>query len=84
MGQHRNDGIDGPYMSVVVIVVIDTLAVHRVARRMGVHVEKMRVDLTRKSVTRMSGIDMFVLKRREKKREQQCQNRLDCRRLPHH
>ena len=69
---------------VVIVVIIDAFAVNRVARIVGAHFKEVRVNLAGKSMVRVIGIRMDVLKRREEKREQQGQNRLDCCHLTHH
>jgi hypothetical protein len=78
MRQNGSDGIDGPDVTVVVIVVfINAWPVHRVACGVGVRVEKMRVNLAGKRVLRVIGISVDVLEWGEEKRQQHCQNGLD-------
>jgi len=81
--QRGNHGIDGPYVSVVVIVIIEPGAVNRVLCRVGVRGEEVGVDLTGRRMIRVIRIDVNVLEGRENKCQQECQDRLDCRRAPH-
>jgi len=71
-------------MRVVVIIVIDTSPIDRARRRVALNEEEMRMDLACESMVRVIRIRMNVLKWCDEKRQQQCQNRLHCRRPPHH